>query len=94
MPQDEKTPFYPRSPYAVAKLFAHWMTVNYREAYGIFASSGILFNDELPLRGQEFVTRKITNAAARILLESRTGSSSAISMPRGTGATRTSSPRV
>ena len=61
VPQNEDTPFYPRSPYAVAKLFAHWMTVNYREAYGMFASSGILFNHESPLRGREFVTRKITN---------------------------------
>jgi len=68
VPQDERTPFYPRSPYAVAKLFAHWITVNYREAYGIFASSGILFNHESPLRGQEFVTRKITNSVARIHL--------------------------
>jgi GDPmannose 4,6-dehydratase len=68
VPQDERTPFYPRSPYAVAKLFAHWITVNYREAYGIFASSGILFNHESPLRGQEFVTRKITNAVARVHL--------------------------
>jgi GDPmannose 4,6-dehydratase len=68
VPQDERTPFYPRSPYAIAKLFAHWITVNYREAYGIFASSGILFNHESPLRGQEFVTRKITNAVARIHL--------------------------
>ena len=68
VPQNEDTPFYPRSPYAVAKLFAHWATVNYREAYGIFASSGILFNHESPLRGQEFVTRKITNAVARIHL--------------------------
>lgn len=68
VPQDERTPFYPRSPYAIAKLFAHWITVNYREAYGLFASSGILFNHESPLRGQEFVTRKITNAAARIHL--------------------------
>jgi GDPmannose 4,6-dehydratase len=67
-PQDERTPFYPRSPYAISKLFAHWITVNYREAYGIFASSGILFNHESPLRGQEFVTRKITNAVARIHL--------------------------
>src|SRR4029077_8888096 len=62
VPQDEETPFHPRSPYAVAKLFGHWITVNYREAYGIFASSGILFNHESPLRGREFVTRKITNA--------------------------------
>jgi GDPmannose 4,6-dehydratase len=66
MPQDERTPFYPRSPYGVAKLYAHWMTINYREAYGIFASSGILFNHESPLRGREFVTRKITHAVARI----------------------------
>jgi GDPmannose 4,6-dehydratase len=65
-PQNEKTPFYPRSPYAVAKLYAHWMTVNYREAYNIFASSGILFNHESPLRGLEFVTRKITHTAVRI----------------------------
>ena len=66
IPQSEKTPFYPRSPYAAAKLYAHWMTVNYREAYGIFACSGILFNHESPLRGLEFVTRKITHAAAGI----------------------------
>ena len=68
VPQNENTPFYPRSPYAIAKLFAHWATVNYREAYGIFASSGILFNHESPLRGREFVTRKITDAVARIKL--------------------------
>lgn len=68
MPQDESTPFYPRSPYGVAKLFAHWMTVNYRESYGIFGASGILFNHESPLRGREFVTRKITDAAAKIKL--------------------------
>ncbi len=68
VPQNETTPFYPRSPYAVAKLFAHWMTINYRESYGLFACSGILFNHESPLRGLEFVTRKITNAAARIKL--------------------------
>lgn len=67
-PQNEKTPFYPRSLYAVSKLFAHWMTVNYRESYGIFACSGILFNHESPLRGLEFVTRKITNTVARIKL--------------------------
>jgi GDPmannose 4,6-dehydratase len=66
MPQNEKTLFYPRSPYAVAKLYAHWMTVNYREAYNIFACSGILFNHESPLRGLEFVTRKITHTAAHI----------------------------
>jgi GDPmannose 4,6-dehydratase len=69
IPQNEDTPFHPRSPYAVAKLFGHWITVNYREAYGMFASSGILFNHESPLRGQEFVTRKITNAVARIHLD-------------------------
>lgn len=66
VPQNEETPFYPRSPYGVAKLYAHWMTVNYRESYNIFASSGILFNHESPLRGKEFVTRKITDAVARI----------------------------
>lgn len=66
IPQTEKTPFYPRSPYAAAKLFAHWLTVNYRESYGIFACSGILFNHESPLRGLEFVTRKITTGVARI----------------------------
>ena len=68
VPQKEDTPFYPCSPYAVAKAYAHWITVNYREAYGIFASTGILFNHESPLRGKEFVTRKITNGAARIHL--------------------------
>jgi GDPmannose 4,6-dehydratase len=68
VPQTEDTPFYPRSPYGVAKLFAHWMTVNYRESYGIFGSSGILFNHESPLRGREFVTRKITHGVARIAL--------------------------
>lgn len=66
IPQTEDTPFYPRSPYGVAKLYAHWMTVNYREAHGLFATSGILFNHESPLRGREFVTRKITDAFARI----------------------------
>ncbi len=68
VPQVESTPFYPRSPYGVAKLFAHWMTVNYRESYGIFGSSGILFNHESPLRGREFVTRKITDAMAKLKL--------------------------
>lgn len=66
IPQREETPFYPRSPYGVAKLFAHWMTINYRESYDIFGASGILFNHESPLRGREFVTRKITDAVARI----------------------------
>jgi GDPmannose 4,6-dehydratase len=66
VPQSETTPFYPRSPYGVAKLYAHWITVNYREAYGVHASSGILFNHESPIRGETFVTRKITMAVARI----------------------------
>jgi GDPmannose 4,6-dehydratase len=66
--QDESTPFYPRSPYGVAKLYGHWITVNYRESYGLHASSGILFNHESPLRGIEFVTRKVTDAVARIKL--------------------------
>jgi len=66
--QSEKTPFYPRSPYAAAKLYAHWMTVNYRESFGLHASSGILFNHESPLRGIEFVTRKVTDGVARIKL--------------------------
>lgn len=68
VPQSETTPFYPRSPYAVAKLYAYWITVNYREAYNMFACNGILFNHESPLRGETFVTRKITRAAARIAL--------------------------
>ena len=69
IPQTEKTPFYPRSPYAVAKLYAYWITVNYREAYGLYACNGILFNHESPVRGETFVTRKITRAFARIKLE-------------------------
>ena len=69
VPQTEKTPFYPRSPYAVAKLYAYWITVNYREAYNIYACNGILFNHESPLRGETFVTRKITRALARISLD-------------------------
>jgi GDPmannose 4,6-dehydratase len=68
VPQSESTHFYPRSPYGAAKLYAHWMTVNYRESYGIFGSSGILFNHESPLRGREFVTRKITDSVAKIKL--------------------------
>jgi GDPmannose 4,6-dehydratase len=68
VPQCEDTPFYPRSPYGIAKLFAHWSTINYRESYGIFATSGILFNHESPLRGREFVTRKITDSVAKIKL--------------------------
>jgi GDPmannose 4,6-dehydratase len=66
VPQKETTPFYPRSPYGVAKLYGYWITVNYREAYGMFASNGILFNHESPIRGETFVTRKITRAVARI----------------------------
>src|SRR5439155_22886797 len=68
VPQKENTPFYPRSPYAVAKLYAYWITVNYREAYGMYACNGILFNHESPVRGETFVTRKITRAMARIAL--------------------------
>ena len=68
MPQSERTPFYPRSPYAVAKIYAYWITVNYREAYDMFACNGILFNHESPLRGETFVTRKITRAVAKIAL--------------------------
>ncbi len=68
IPQKEDTPFYPRSPYGVAKLYAHWMTINYRESYDIFGCSGILFNHESPLRGREFVTRKITDTVAKIRL--------------------------
>ena len=67
-PQTEKTPFYPRSPYAVAKLYSYWIVINYREAYNIFACNGILFNHESPVRGETFVTRKITRALARIVL--------------------------
>src|ERR1051325_2679855 len=68
VPQSEKTPFYPRSPYGVAKMYAYWITVNYREAYGMFASNGILFNHESPTRGETFITRKVTRALARIAL--------------------------
>jgi GDPmannose 4,6-dehydratase len=68
VPQSEKTPFYPRSPYAVAKMYAYWITVNYREAYGMHASNGILFNHESPIRGETFVTRKVTRALSRIAL--------------------------
>jgi len=68
VPQSETTPFYPRSPYAVAKMYAYWITVNYREAYGMYACNGILFNHESPIRGETFVTRKITRATAKIVL--------------------------
>jgi GDPmannose 4,6-dehydratase len=66
VPQSETTPFYPRSPYAVAKMYAYWIIVNYREAYGMYACNGILFNHESPIRGETFVTRKITRAASKI----------------------------
>jgi GDPmannose 4,6-dehydratase len=85
-PQTEITPFYPRRPYAVAKLYAYWIQVNYREAYGMYACNGILFNHESPIRGETFVTRKITRALGRIKLwASRTASISAIWTPNGTG---------
>ena len=71
IPQKESTPFYPRSPYAVSKVYAHWITVNYRESYGIFACNGILFNHESPIRGEIFVTRKITRGLTRIFLGSQ-----------------------
>src|SRR6185436_8972483 len=67
-PQNETTPFYPRSPYGAAKVYAHWITVNYREAYGMYACNGILFNHESPTRGETFVTRKLTRALARVKL--------------------------
>ena len=85
IPQVEDTPFYPRSPYGVAKLYAHWMTVNYRESYDIFGSSGILFNHESPLRGREFVTRKITDSVAKIKLANLVCWSWATWMPSATG---------
>ena len=78
VPQNKTTPFYPRSPYAAAKLYAHWITVNYREAYGIHASNGIMFNHESPIRGETFVTRKITRAVAAIELGLQTKLSLAI----------------
>ena len=94
-PQSETTPFYPRSPYAAAKLYAYWITVNYREAYGMHASNGILFNHESPIRGETFVTRKITRAVAAIRLRAaRTRSISAISMPSATGAMRATMSRA
>ncbi len=85
-PQRESTPFYPRSPYGVAKLYGHWITVNYRESYDLYAVSGILFNHESPRRGMEFVTRKVTDGAARIELGLATELGSAISTRGGTGA--------
>ena len=89
IPQKETTPFYPRSPYGAAKLYAYWITVNYREAYGIHASNGILFNHESPLRGETFVTRKVTRAVAAIAHGSAAkGFTSETWMPSATGATR------
>ena len=94
-PQSETTPFYPRSPYAVSKVFAHWMTVQYREAYGIFAINGILFNHESPRRGETFVTRKVTRGVARD--PGRDGRTSCIlgnlDARRATGATPRSTSR-
>ena len=86
VPQNEATPFYPRSPYGVAKVYGHFITVNYRESYGLFAVYGILFNHESPRRGLEFVTRKITDGVARIKLGSATSCASATSTPSATGA--------
>ena len=88
VPQTEKTPFYPRSPYGAAKLYAYWITINYREAYGMYACNGILFNHESPLRGETFVTRKITRALARIKWGCRMPFTWAISMPGATGGMR------
>ena len=93
-PQSETTPFHPRSPYAVAKVAAYWIAVNYREAYGMFASNGILFNHESPRRGETFVTRKITRARrAHQAPGCRTSSTSATSTPSATGATRPTTSR-
>ena len=88
VPQSETTPFYPRSPYGVAKVYGHWITVNYRESYGLHACSGILFNHESPRRGLEFVTRKVTNGVARIKLGLDVRSGSATWKPSATGASR------
>ena len=87
IPQRETTPFYPRSPYGAAKVYAYWITVNYREAYGIFACNGILFNHESPVRGETFVSRKITRALARIRVGCRRACISAISIRGAIGAT-------
>ncbi len=89
-PQDEQTPFYPRSPYGAAKVYSYWITKNYREAYGIFAVNGILFNHESPRRGETFVTRKITRAVARIKPAWKTICTWVISMQSATGVTRRS----
>ncbi len=87
-PQSETTPFYPRSPYAVAKIYGYWITINYREAYGMFTSNGILFNHESPRRGETFVTRKITMAAANIKLGNRINYTLEILMLKETGVTQ------
>jgi len=87
-PQTERTPFHPRSPYGAAKVFGHYTTMNYREAYGLHASSGILFNHEGPKRGLEFVTRKVTNAVARIKLDLQDSITLATSTRPATGVTR------
>jgi len=87
VPQSETTPFYPRSPYGAAKVYAYWITVNHREAYGIHASNGILFNHESPIRGETFVTRKITRGVAAIAHGLQSQISSVTSTPRATGAT-------
>ncbi len=92
MPQSETTPFYPRSPYAAAKLYAYWITVNYREAYGMHASNGILFNHESPLRGETFVTPRSPGRWRRSSTAGRTRSISAISTPAATGATPANTP--
>jgi GDPmannose 4,6-dehydratase len=94
VPQSETTPFRPRSPYAAAKLFAYWTVVNYREAYGLHASNGILFNHESPVRGETFVTRKITRGPRQSAWVCRTGSTWAISMRAATGATPATSSRA
>ena len=88
VPQTETTPFYPRSPYGVAKLYGYWITVNYREAYGMYACNGILFNHESPIRGETFVTRKITRAVARIALGLR-----GLPLPRQPGRAARLGPR-
>ena len=94
MPQSERTPFYPRSPYGAAKVYAYWITVNYREAYGLHACNGILFNHESPAPGRDFVTRKITRAVARIKRRpAGEGSTWATWTPAATGATRPSTSR-
>src|SRR5687767_2570878 len=92
-PQTEKTPFHPRSPYGVAKVFGHWMTINYREGYGMHASNGILFNHESPRRGENFVTRKITMGLAEIKRGRAASCASETSTPSATGDTRATTSR-